>query len=50
MGVQVVEAGAELIDDGVEGRENLVANVVLAQVFPEVFDRIQFRAVSGQGE
>lgn len=43
-----MEAGTELINDGVEGREKLVTDVVLTQVFPDVFHRIQFRAVRWQ--
>ena len=43
--VQIMEAGAEMIDDRVQRLEGLVADVVLAQVIPEVFDRIKFRAV-----
>jgi hypothetical protein len=40
-----MEAGAEMIDDRAQRPEDLVADVALAQVIREVFDRIKFRAV-----
>ena len=43
--VQVMEAGRELIDDCVQRGEDVVSDVVFAQVIPEVFDRIEFGAV-----
>ena len=45
MFVEVTEASAELIDDRVQRGEDLVSDVVLAQVIPEVFDRVEFGAV-----
>jgi len=43
--VQVMEAGRELVNDRVQRGEDLVSDVVLAQVIPEMFDRVEFRAV-----
>jgi len=40
-----MEAGAEMIDNGLQRRQDLVADVVLAQVIPDVFDGVKFRAV-----
>jgi len=40
-----MEAGAELIGDGVQRRENLVAHIVLPQVVPDVFHGVEFGAV-----
>ena len=43
--VEVMEAGAELSDDGIQRIEVLVSDVVLAQVIPDVFDRVEFGAI-----
>jgi hypothetical protein len=48
--VEVMEACAELVDDGIQRREDLVANVILAQEFPEMLDRVQLRTVGWQGQ
>ena len=48
--MEVMEACAELVDDGVQRREDVVADVILAQVFPEVLDRVQLGAVGWQGQ
>ena len=48
--VQVMESGAVLLDDGMQRGEDLVPDVVLAQVVPEVFDRVEFRAVGRERE
>ena len=40
-----MEAGAELIDYGVERRKDLVPHIVFPQVVPEVFHGIEFGAV-----
>lgn len=50
LSMQWPEAHAELRDDLVERVEEAVAEVILPQVFPEVLDRIQFRAVGRQRE
>jgi hypothetical protein len=39
-----MEASAELINNRIQGREDSVADVALAQVIPEMFDGIKFRA------
>ncbi len=43
--VQVMEASRELIHDRVQRGEDLVSDVVLAQVISHVFDRVEFGAV-----
>jgi flavin-binding protein dodecin len=43
--VEISKANADLIDDGIRRAEDAVADVVLAQVIPDVFHRIRFRAV-----
>ena len=34
-----MEACAELVDDGVQRREDVVTDGILAQVFPEMFEQ-----------
>jgi len=48
--MEVMEACAELVDDGVQRREGVVSDVILAQVFPEMLDRVQLRTVRWQGQ
>ena len=48
--VQVMWAGAELIDDRVQRKEELLADVVLAQMIPQVFDRVELGAVGQELE
>ncbi len=48
--VKVMEACAELVDDSIQRREDLVADVILTQVFPEMLDRVQLGAVGWQGQ
>lgn len=47
--VEVLEASAELVDDGVQRREDVVADVILVQVLPAMLDRVQPRTVERQG-
>jgi len=48
--VQGMKAGGELIHDCVQRGEDSVGDVVLAQVIPEVFDRVEFGAVGREGQ
>ena len=48
--VEVMEACAELVDDGVQRPKDVVADVILAQVFPEMLDRVQLWTVGWQGQ
>ncbi len=43
--LQVKEAGRELTNDRVQRGEDLVSDVVLSQVVPEVFDWVEFGGV-----
>jgi hypothetical protein len=46
--VEISKSHADLIDDGAQRAKDAVADVVLAQVIPEVFYRVQFRAEGRQ--
>ena len=48
--VEVMEACAELVDDGIQRREDLVADIIFAQEFPEMLDRVQLWTVGWQGQ
>jgi len=45
-----MEAGAELIDDGAQRRKDSVTDIILPQVVPEVFHRVEFGAVGREGQ
>ena len=42
--MQVMEAGEELFDEGVQRRKDLVAHIVLAWAVPDVFQGVEFGA------
>ena len=48
--MQMVKAEAEMVDNRIQRLEDFVADVVFAQVIPEVFDGIKFRAVGWEGQ
>ena len=45
-----MEACAELVDDGVQRPKDVLADVILAQVFPEMLDRVQLWTVGWPGQ
>jgi hypothetical protein len=48
-GDKAVPCGAAGVDDFVVAVEDPVGEVVLAEVFPEILDRVEFGAVCGSG-
>jgi hypothetical protein len=46
--MQVMEAGEELFDEGVQRRKDLVAHIVLAWAVPDVFQGVEFGAERGE--
>jgi hypothetical protein len=47
---EVTEARAELVDDGIQRREDLVPTKILAQEFPQMLDRVQLWTVRWPGQ
>ncbi|MDP1693131.1 MAG: hypothetical protein Q8L49_14480 [Burkholderiaceae bacterium] len=46
--IEVVQAGDEMVFDGLQGIEDAVMEVLLAQLVPQMFDRVEFGRIRRQ--